>query len=100
MMKTDRELELTGDSLFTEEEAALFLKVSTKTLQRRRYAGMIGFCRISGRSGIRYRSSHLKAYLDACEVAARCPPPPPPRPKYRPFSRKAEENAKALLEII
>lgn len=88
------------DNLHTEAEAAIYLKVSIKTLQRRRRDGMIGFCRVSGWRGIRYRGSHLKAYLDACEVAAQNPPPPPPKPKYRLASRRAEENQRALMNIL
>ncbi len=94
------DLSMNDDNLLTEAEAALYLRVSIKTLQRRRRDGMIGFCRVSGWHGIRYRGSHLKAYLNACEVAARNPPPPPPKPKYRPASRRAEKNQRALMNFL
>ncbi|WP_419723595.1 hypothetical protein [Sulfitobacter dubius] len=73
------------------------MRISTKTLQRRRRDGQIAFIR---ECGIRYLGSDLDAYLDARRTAATTPPPPAPPPKYLPLSRRAQEHQDALLDII
>ena len=68
------------NEVMTETEAARYLRLSTKTLQRRRRDGQIAFVRDGG---IRYLLSDLDAYLAARRTAATTPPPPPRLTKYR-----------------
>lgn len=55
--------------VFTEPEAASWLKVSRVTLQRIRLRGEISFCRVGGCRVI-YTSKHLEEYLASRERAA------------------------------
>ncbi|MFG6566746.1 helix-turn-helix domain-containing protein [Sulfitobacter sp. 1A13679] len=64
----------------TEQEAAKYLRLSTKTLQRRRRDGQIAFIRDGG---IRYLRADLDTYLAARRTPAIKAPPPAPKPKYR-----------------
>ena len=73
--------------VLTEAEAAEFLRISTKTLQRRRRDGQIAFVRDGS---IRYLRADLEAYLQARRTAATTAPPGPRAPKYR--ARKAPEH--------
>lgn len=84
--------------LLTEPEAARELRMSVKTLKRRRSAGQIAHIR-NGRR-VLYRRVHLHAYLDAVEVAACAPPPPPPAPRYRRAGTRSEANVEALLDLL
>ena len=85
------------NEVMTESEAAKYLRLSTKTLQRRRRSCQIAFIRDGG---IRYLHSDLDAYLEARRTAATTPPPPPPLPKYRVPSARSEANREALLDLI
>ena len=85
------------NEIMTEQEAAKYLKRSTKTLQRRRRDGQIAFIQDGG---IRYLLSDLDAYIDARRTAATTPPPPASSPKYLPLSCRAQEHQDALLDII
>ena len=55
--------------VFTEAEAATWLKISRVTLQRIRLRGDIAYCRVGGNRVI-YTNKHLDAYLAARERAA------------------------------
>lgn len=68
------------NKVMTEPEAAKYLRLSVKTLQRRRRDKQISFIRDGG---IRYLRSDLDAYLEARRTAATKAPPPLPAPKYR-----------------
>ena len=83
--------------VMTEAEAADFLRLSTKTLQRRRRSGQIAFIRDGG---IRYLRADLDAYLAARRTAETTAPPAPPTPKYRALSQRAVKNQAALIDII
>ncbi|WP_420555766.1 helix-turn-helix domain-containing protein [Roseovarius sp.] len=87
-----------NQDILTEPEAAAVLRMSTKTLKRRRSAGQIGHTR-NGRR-VLYRRAHLDEYLNAQDVAASAPPPPPPAPKYRRSGTRSASNQDALLDII
>jgi excisionase family DNA binding protein len=83
--------------VMTEKEAAEYLRLSTKTLQRRRRAGQISYIRDGG---IRYIREDLDAYLAARRVAAVAPPPAERKAKYVRAGKRAESNRQALLDII
>jgi excisionase family DNA binding protein len=84
--------------ILTEAEAAQKLRMSVKTLKRRRSAGQIGHIRDGRR--VLYRPEHLNAYLDAVEVAASAPPPAPPTPRYRRAGARSGANLEALLDLL
>lgn len=90
--------DLTSHDLLTEAEAAARLRISTKTLKRRRAAGQISYTR-SGRR-ILYRWQHIEDYLNGMEIVASAPPPLPPAPKYRRAGIRSARNQEALLDII
>ena len=55
------------DTLYTEQEAADILKVSTKTLQKRRFDKKPpAYLNLNGT--IRYRHSDLQQYFESCLV--------------------------------
>jgi excisionase family DNA binding protein len=85
------------NEIMTEQEAAKYLRQSTKTLQRRRRDGQISFIRDGG---IRYLLSDLDAYIDARRTVATKAPCAAPAPKYRPLSRRAQLHQDALIDII
>lgn len=84
-------------SVLTEAEAARYLRLSTKTLQRRRRAGQLSFIRDGG---VRYMKEDLDAYLAARRVAAVAPPLAERKTRYRRTGTRSETNRKALLDII
>jgi len=55
--------------LFTNDEAAKFLKKTTKTLQRMRQAGRLGFFVVCGRP--MYSREQLAEYLSSVEMRKR-----------------------------
>ena len=81
----------------TEPEAAEFLRLSVKTLQRRRRARQIAFI---DDAGIRYLRSDLIEYLNARRTPASAPPPSPPEPKYRRAGANARANRETLLALV
>ncbi|RAZ83408.1 helix-turn-helix domain-containing protein [Cereibacter johrii] len=83
--------------LLTEAEAADYLRLSTKTLQRRRRAREISFIRDGG---VKYLRSDLDAYVAARRTEATAPPSAAPKQKYRPVSAKSVSNRKALVDFI
>jgi excisionase family DNA binding protein len=83
--------------VMTEKEAAEYLRLSTKTLQRRRRAGQISYIRDGG---IRYIREDLDAYLAARRIAAVAPPPTEQKTRYQRTGTRSESNRKALLDII
>lgn len=85
------------NEVMTEPEAAKYLRLSTKTLQRRRRGGQISFIRDGG---IRYLQSDLDAYLEARRTAATKAPPPARKPKYLPKSGRKEAHRAALLDML
>lgn len=84
--------------VLTEPEAAENLRMSVKTLKRRRSAGQIAYVRDGRR--VLYRREHLDAYLAAAEVAASAPPPEPPEPRYRRAGARSARHRQALLDIL
>ncbi|HBB83672.1 MAG TPA: hypothetical protein DC031_10450 [Sulfitobacter sp.] len=68
------------NEVMTEPEAAQYLRLSTKTLQRRRRDGQIAYIRDGG---IRYLMPDLQAYLEARRTAVKTSPPSPQNSKYR-----------------
>lgn len=84
--------------ILTESEAAAVLRMSVKTLKRRRAAGQISHVRDGRR--VLYRREHVEAYLDAAEVVASAPPPAPPAPRYRRAGTRSEGNRQALLDML
>jgi|TARA_Y100001001_G_scaffold68623_1_gene66675 excisionase family DNA binding protein len=68
------------NEVMTEPEAAQYLRLSTKTLQRRRRDGQIAYIRDGG---IRYLMPDLQAYLEARRTPVTTFPPPPQKSKYR-----------------
>ena len=80
-----------------EEEAAQYLRCSTKTLQRRRRNGQIAFIRDGH---IKYLRSDLDSYLEARRSVATTLPPPTPKPKYRPCAGRGDANREALHELL
>lgn len=58
----------TVNSLYTDTQAAKFLKVSTKKLQHLRNARKIGFIREDGGRKITYTHEHLLEYLSSNEL--------------------------------
>ncbi len=85
------------NKVMTEPEAAEYLRLSAKTLQRRRTAGQISFIRDGG---IRYLLSDLDAYLIARRTAAVTPPTSARAPKYRRTGAQSIQNREALLDIL
>lgn len=85
------------NSLMTEKQAATYIGLSVKTVQRRRKLGQIAFIRDGG---IRYRLADLEAYLDERRIPAITPPSPGPKPKYRRASSRSEKSRNALCEFI
>src|SRR5689334_16272684 len=58
--------------LYTEEQLATELDVSTATLARARRAGKLSFTRIGNR--VRYTAAHLAAYLEQNECGSTSSP--------------------------
>jgi hypothetical protein len=83
--------------LLTEPEAAAAMRMSVKSLYRRRRAGAIGFIQDEGR--ILYRQSHLEDYLAAREQEATTKPPER-RVTYRRAGARGPRNAAAVLAIV
>ena len=81
------------NEVMTEPEAAEYLRMSPKTLKRRRSDGQIAFIR-DGR--IRYLRQDLDDYLEGLRTAATKSPPPPRKPKYR-RTAKQEHDVVNLL---
>ena len=81
------------NEVMTEPEAAQYLRLSTKTLQRRRRDGQIAYIRDGG---IRYLMSDLQAYLGVRRTAATTSPPTPKNSKYR-TAMKREHDVVDLL---
>lgn len=82
----------------TQKEAAAYVRMSVKTLQRRRASGHLAYVEDCGK--ILYRRSDLDAYLHARHQPATAKTPPPRQPKYIRSADHRERNRTALLEII
>jgi len=85
------------NEIMTETEAAVYVRRSKKTLQRRRAAGQIAFIQDGG---ILYKKSDLDEYLNQRRVAATQPPPPAPSPRYRKTGQNSKSNRQELFDII
>ena|ERR1700740_226966 len=57
-----------NDTVYSDEEASLFLKVSKKKLQQLRNSRKIGFIREANGRRILYKYSHLMEYLQNNEL--------------------------------
>ncbi len=57
-----------SDKVYSDKEAAFFLKCSTKKLQSLRNKRMIGFIRENGGRKILYKHDHLLDYLESHEL--------------------------------
>lgn len=69
VLPLNQDNDVSQPQVFTEPEAAKFLRLSRQTLQRIRLRGEIAFCRVGG-TRVVYTRQHLDAYLASRERAA------------------------------
>lgn len=65
------------DRIFTKEQAAEYLNISGRTLDRLRQAKKIGYLQVT-RGCVRFRESDCKAFLDSVSVKVGAPYEPKP----------------------